>query len=101
MAKSMNFIDYSGATLWEQEHLRRLAMGGDLYFHRPRPEVLDTWHQRGFVHRLGPDHVFDDKHTAIARIVPRLDGQVCAGCRARVFAECAHQPGAEAVPSAG
>jgi SulP family sulfate permease len=101
MAKSMNFIDYAGATLWEQEHLRRLAMGGDLYFHRPRPEVLETWRQRGFIDLLGPDHVFDDKHTAIARIVPRLDGLVCAGCRARVFAECAHQPGSEPAPTAG
>jgi SulP family sulfate permease len=100
MAKSMNFIDYAGAALWEQEHQRRLAMGGDLYFHRPRPEVLQTWRQRGFIHRLGPDHLFDDKHSAIARIVPRLDGRVCAGCVARVFAECARQPGADSAQAA-
>lgn len=99
MAKSMNFIDYAGATLWEQEHLRRLALGGDLYFHRPRPEVLQTWQRRGFVDKLGPGHVFDDKRSAIAHIVPRLDGQVCAGCRVRVFEECARQPGGASAPA--
>jgi SulP family sulfate permease len=100
MTKSMNFIDDAGATLWEQEHQRRLAMGGDLYFHRPRPEVLQTWARRGFIDKLGPAHVFDDKRTAIATIVPRLDGAVCAGCTARVFDECARQPGPPEAPSA-
>lgn len=93
MCKSMNFIDYAGAGLWEEEHLRRLAMGGDLYFHRPRPEVLATWEKRGFLDRLGRDHVFADKRSAIATIVPRLDRMTCAGCTARVFEECARQPG--------
>ncbi|MBK1713600.1 SulP family inorganic anion transporter [Rubrivivax gelatinosus] len=92
MAKSMNFIDHAGATLWEQEHARRLAMGGDLYFHRPRPEVMQTWQRRRFVERLGPEHVFDAKHSALASIVPRLDPAVCAGCRVRLYAECAAQP---------
>jgi SulP family sulfate permease len=93
MTKSMNFIDDAGAQLWAQEHERRLAMGGDLYFHRPRPEVLQTWQRHGFIAKLGPDHVFQDKRTAIATIVPRLDGAVCARCTARVFEECARQPG--------
>ncbi len=94
MAKSMNFVDYAGATLWEEEHLRRLALGGDLYFHRPRPEVVATFERRGFLQKLGPGHVFDDKRSAIATIVPRLDPGVCARCKARVFEECAQQPGA-------
>lgn len=98
MAKSMNFVDDAGATLWEQEHLRRLAIGGDLYFHRPRPEVLQTWERRGFLDRLGPGHVFDDKRTAIATIVPRLDDTICAGCRVRIFEECASRPGATPPP---
>ena len=93
MCKSMNFVDYAGAALWEEEHVRRLAMGGDLYFHRPRPEVLQTWRQRGFLDRLGPQHVFADKQGAIAAIVPRLDPAVCARCRVRLFEECAGQPG--------
>jgi SulP family sulfate permease len=93
MAKSMNFIDSAGAALWEQERVRRRAAGGDLYFHRPRPEVLRIWETGGFVQRLGQDHLFADKRSAIAAIVPRLDGAICARCRHRVFEECARQPG--------
>ena len=94
MGKSMNFIDAAGAALWERERLRRLAMGGDLYFHRPRPEVQRVWQASGYIRRLGADHVFADKRSAIAAIVPRLDGAICAHCRLRVFEECARQPGA-------
>ncbi len=93
MSKSMNFIDAAGAALWERERLRRQAMGGALYFHRPRPPVLALWQASGFVQRLGADHVFADKRSAIATIVPRLDPARCALCRVRCFAECAAQPG--------
>jgi SulP family sulfate permease len=93
MSKSMNFIDAAGAELWEQERVRRLAMRGDLYFHRPRPEVLGMWQRSGFIDRLGADHLFADKRSAIATIVPRLDGAICAVCTKRVFTECTRQPG--------
>lgn len=92
MTKSMNFLDAAGVALWERERVRRVAMGGDLYFHRPRPEVLRLWRAGGFVDRLGADHLFADKRSAIAAIVPRLDADICARCRARVFEECAGQP---------
>lgn len=92
MAKSMNFIDHAGAGLWELERRRRVEMGGGLYFHRPRPEVVATWRKSGFITRLGEDKLFADKRSAIAAIVPRLDGAICATCRLRVFDECAGQP---------
>ncbi len=94
MGKSMNFIDAAGAALWERERLRRLGMGGGLYFHRPRPEVMQTWQASGFIQRLGADHLFADKRSAIAAIVPQLDPLICEQCKARVFEECARQPGA-------
>lgn len=93
MGKSMNFIDPAGAALWEREREHRSGAGAGLYFHRPRPEVLDTWRKSGFVQRLGEDHIFPDKRSAIAAIVPRLDPAICARCTARVFEECAGQPG--------
>jgi hypothetical protein len=40
MAKSMNFIDLAAADMWRQELTARRASGGDLYFHRPRSQVL-------------------------------------------------------------
>lgn len=93
MSKSMSAIDLAGADLWEAERIRRTAIGGDLYFHRPRSQVTDLWRRSGFLARLGSDHVFDSKPAALEAIVPRLDPAVCAGCRARIFLECAAQPG--------
>ncbi len=88
MGKSMNFIDLAGAELWEAELNARRAMGGDLYFHRPRPEVIQMWQTTGFTRLLGPEHQFPDKRTAIAAIFKKLDPQICKTCTARIFWEC-------------
>ena len=92
MAKSMNFIDVHAAELWRAELAARRAMGGDLYFHRPRPPVLELWQRVGYSTELGADHVFATKRIAIATIFGRLDRAVCAGCTVRVFEECASLP---------
>jgi len=93
MGKSMNFIDLAGAELWEAELTARRAMGGDLYFHRPRPEVIRLWATTGFTRLLGPEHQFPDKRTAIATIFTKLDPEICRSCKARVFWECQGAPG--------
>ncbi len=93
MGKSMNFIDLAGAELWEAELVARRAAGGDLYFHRPRPEVIRLWETTGFTSVLGPEHQFPDKHTAIATIFRKLDPEICRRCTARVFSECQSVPG--------
>lgn len=100
MAKSMNFIDLAGNELWEGERQARRAMGGDLYFHRPRPQVVEMWTRTGFLARLGPDHVYPDKRTAIGDIYRRLDCEVCRRCTARVFMECRAEWGPPAGPAA-
>lgn len=92
MGKSMNFIDLAGAELWEQELNARRAMGGDLYFHRPRPEVIALWQTTGFTRLLGPEHQFPDKRVAIATIFPKLDPKICCTCTARIFWECKSVP---------
>ncbi|HSW24951.1 MAG TPA: SulP family inorganic anion transporter [Burkholderiaceae bacterium] len=88
MAKSMNFIDLAGDELWRDEMRQRRATGGDLYFHRPRPPVMDLWQRSGFLQEMGRDHVFPDKRIAIATIVPRLDAGICARCTVKLFDEC-------------
>ncbi len=95
MGKSMNFIDLAGAELWEAELAARRAMGGDLYFHRPRPEVIAMWKKTGFTRLLGPEHQFPDKRTAIATIFQKLDPEICRRCNARIFEECQTVPGPE------
>ena len=92
MGKSMNFIDLAGAELWEAELNARRAMGGDLYFHRPRPEVIQMWQTTGFTRLLGPAHQFPDKRTAIAAIFQKLDPKICKACTARIFWECRTVP---------
>ncbi len=101
MAKSMTSIDLAGADLWETERIRRSAMGGDLYFHHPRPQVENLWYRSGFLDRLGPGHVFFTKPQALATIVPQLDDAICANCKARIFEECAKRPGAPVPTGAG
>lgn len=98
MGKSMNFIDLAGAQLWEAELNARRAMGGDLYFHRPRPEVIQMWQTTGFTRLLGPEHQFPDKRSAIATIFTRLDPAICRQCTARIFEECRSVPGPDAEP---
>ena len=95
MAKSMNFIDLAGAELWEAELAARRAMGGNLYFHRPRPEVIRMWRKTGFTDVLGPEHQFSDKFTAISTIFSKLDPEICRHCSARIFQECRTAPGAD------
>lgn len=100
MGKSMNFIDLAGAQLWEAELNARRAMGGDLYFHRPRPEVIQMWQTTGFTRLLGPEHQFPDKRSAIATIFTRLDPAICRQCTARIFEECKTVPGPDPVGDA-
>ncbi|HSW24283.1 MAG TPA: SulP family inorganic anion transporter, partial [Burkholderiaceae bacterium] len=88
MAKSMNFVDLAGDELWRDEMRLRRAAGGDLYFHRPRPPVMDLWQRSGFLDEIGRDHIFPDKRIAIATIVPRLDPGICARCTVKLFEEC-------------
>ncbi len=95
MAKSMNFIDLAGAELWATELAARRAMGGNLYFHRPRPEVIQMWRKTGFTSLLGPEHQFADKFSAIATIFGKLDPEICRHCQARIFWECKTAPGAD------
>ena len=99
MGKSMNFIDLAGAELWEAELSARRAMGGDLYFHRPRPEVIEMWKTTGFTRVLGPEHQFSDKSIAIATIFPKLDPLICKTCTARIFWECKSLPPLTPKPS--
>jgi SulP family sulfate permease len=88
MAKSMNFIDLAGDELWRDEMRLRRSCGGDLYFHRPRPPVMELWQRSGFLDEIGRDHIFPDKRIAIATIVPRLDAAICARCTVKLFDEC-------------
>jgi len=88
MCKSMNFVDHAGVEVWQHELRRRRQAGGDVYFHRPRPPVMQAWARTGFLDELGAGRIFPDKHVAIQEIYQRLDPGVCKTCSARCFIEC-------------
>jgi SulP family sulfate permease len=88
----MNFVDVSGAELLDAEHARRRAAGGELYLHGLRPHAEEALRRSGVLAAPGGAVVFVRKREAIERIFARLDPQICARCRARIFEECASRP---------
>jgi SulP family sulfate permease len=93
-ATGINFIDVAGAEFLAQEGKRRRESGGGLYLIRTKPAVLATLERGGYLEEIGTDHVFAGKTEAIARVLAKLDAAPCAGCKARIFRECAGRPGA-------
>jgi sulfate permease, SulP family len=92
MAKSVNFVDMAGAELLAQEAERRRAAGGRLYFYSLRQPVEDLLRRGGTMKKIGEENVFRGKHEAFASVFERLDRDICATCRARIFLECRTLP---------
>jgi SulP family sulfate permease len=93
--KGISYLDLSGARVIGEEAVRRRREGGDLYLHALRAPIRQVLAAGGQLDAIGPRNVFESKHDALASIVPRLDGEICARCSARIFIECAKQPGGE------
>jgi sulfate permease, SulP family len=92
MAKSVNFVDMAGAELLAQEAERRRALGGRLYFYSLRQPVEDLLRRGGYMDRIGAENIFRGKQEAFATVFGRLDRDICATCRARIFLECKTLP---------
>jgi SulP family sulfate permease len=92
LAKSMNFVDVSGVELLQGERARRNATGGELYFHGLRPDAEQALRRGGVIGTVHGAPAFARKREAIERIFARLDPEICARCRARIFEECASRP---------
>jgi SulP family sulfate permease len=89
VARNVNFIDIAGAEVLAREARARLWIGGRLYLQGLRQAAEEALRKGGFLAEIGPENVFRDKREAIARIYDRLDPAICAGCKARIFEECA------------
>ncbi len=92
MGRSMNFVDVAGAELLAQEARSRRARGGALYFHSLREAACRMLCRQPYAEDIGREALFAKKRDAIAGIFERLDPEVCAGCKARIFEECARRP---------
>lgn len=87
-ASGINFIDLSGAEMLVQENNRLTKKGGGLYFTGLKASVYEFAAKSCFVKKIGSNHFFDNKRSAIAFITKRLDKDVCATCQSLIFKEC-------------
>lgn len=90
ICSGMNFIDVAGAELLVQEAKRLRREGRQLYLFRVKHAVRDFLERGGYLKEIGREFVFDSKSDGVAAAVAHMDAESCAGCSARVFAECPH-----------
>lgn len=88
VGSSINFIDLSGKEMLLIEARRLEALGGGLYFSELKSYIYKTFIKSRFSYKIGTIHFFDKKRDAITGIYKKLDKDVCAECKARVFNEC-------------
>ena len=99
IAKGVNFIDIAGAEMLVQEAERMEKSGGQLLISSLKGPVLNELESSGHLQKLSTQWLFLSPEAAIARMVPRLDHDICAGCSARIFNECRHMPSPVIQPS--
>ncbi|MBY6122313.1 SulP family inorganic anion transporter [Mameliella alba] len=91
--KGVGEVDLPGADLILEEAARRTSRDGTFHLQIKAPRTIAKLARMKVLSVLGRDRIHLSKHDAIAKVVPALDPSVCAGCRARIFRECASMPG--------
>lgn len=99
VAEHINFVDLAGGATLADEARRRKSIGGDLYLCGARQPVREMLRRGGFMEKIGERNLFTTKNDAIAGVFSRLDKEICARCKARIFEECAGVPSEEAAPT--
>ncbi|MBT6277844.1 MAG: SulP family inorganic anion transporter [Chromatiales bacterium] len=92
LARSIGFIDVAGAELLAREARGRKDMGGALYLHAVKPQVLQTLSEGGYLDEIGEENLFETKSESIVQVFNRLDRKICARCDRRIFLECEDLP---------
>jgi len=88
IANGINFIDLAGAEWLTNEVDNWRSKGGDIYFTGFKLVGQDILKKGGFYDKIGADHFFKDKNTAIKTIYQKLDKNICKNCTANIFKEC-------------
>lgn len=91
-ADHINFVDLAGGAALADEARRRKSVGGDLYLCGARQPAREMLERGGFIETIGDRNLFASKSAAIEGVFSRLDKDICAKCRARIFRECASVP---------
>ncbi|MDD5177052.1 MAG: SulP family inorganic anion transporter [Sterolibacterium sp.] len=90
--KRINFLDVVGAELIAHEIGRRRKMGGGLYFYALGDAPLQMLGNLAFADQVGAVINFPSTSQAISALVAKLDPDICAHCRTRIFYECLALP---------
>jgi len=88
VAKGINFIDLAGATWLEYEVKRWQERGGGIYFSGLKIVSQQIMIKGGFMKKIGEENFYIDKDDAISQIFLKLDKEICANCKVRIFHEC-------------
>lgn len=99
IVKGVGEIDMPGADLLIEESGRRQRRGGSLHLQTRTPRTIAKLARFKVMRALTRNRIHLSKGDAISEMVPRLDGDICASCRVRIFHECARQPGGPLGPA--
>ena len=88
IAKGINFIDLAGATWLTYEAKKWQKRGGGVYFSGLKIVSQKILTKGGFREQIGEENFFTDKPHAISALYKKLDKDICANCKVRIFNEC-------------
>ena len=88
VSSGINFIDLAGATWLSYEVKKWQERGGGIYFSGLKIVSQEVLTKGGFKDQIGAENFYVDKPAAISGIFDRLDKEVCANCKVRIFHEC-------------
>jgi len=86
------YIDSAAAQMLVDERKSWQERGGDLYICALRMDARLFLRKSGYATRFGRENIFVTKAEAVEKIFERLDADICAGCRYRIFEECKRVP---------
>ncbi|MEO1263075.1 MAG: SulP family inorganic anion transporter [Bacteroidota bacterium] len=87
-AKGVNFIDVAGCEWVLSEAKKWEERGGGLYFTGLKRIAQVSLQKGGFKASIGEDHFYYSKEKAVADIYQKLNEDICANCKKRIFLEC-------------
>jgi SulP family sulfate permease len=91
ISNGINFIDIAGAEWLQQEVIKWQKRGGGIYFVGLKLISQDILQKGGFIQKIGSEHFFKDKNSAISTIYQKLNKNICNNCDVKLFVECKKQ----------
>jgi SulP family sulfate permease len=88
IAEGINFIDLAGAEWLMHEVEKWKTSNRVIYFSGLKLVGQNVLIKGGFLDKIGRNHFYKDKKTAIKAIYQELDKKICETCEVKAFYEC-------------